>query len=305
MTNEQVPMPNSEQGKREELLGRKNSAWKDFYLKGNFLGGKPIYDELYRTGLEWHVDSETMTEIIADKAWNEYYIDKNEITKTNTSYTSAKEGLGKLKDLENTSNIHFIRSRLFEVAGLCEAYVVDEADEPAESLFINSVEEAERSRVVERIGEAKNGFALWLISPKQKRFEETIPLFQDVARVQEEINNKRTAGHAHNNLAVCYNETGQFEKAIEEAEKALMLYEDPNLNHSFSARFRKSIALRGLGKEKRDRSYFDQALEIYELHKSLRLSDPKLSEEEKTRLIVNEDGNISSLQQEMQTLDLS
>ena len=38
MTNEQVPIPNSEQGRRENLLGRKEIAWKDFYLKGHFLG---------------------------------------------------------------------------------------------------------------------------------------------------------------------------------------------------------------------------------------------------------------------------
>ena len=125
-----------------------------------------------------------------------------------------------------------------------------------------------------------------------------------MARVQEEIGNRRTAGHAHNNLVVCYNETGNFKKAIEEADKALELYSDPNLNHSFSARFRKSLALRGLGKEKKDKSYVEQALAIYELHKNLRLNDPNLSEREKARLIANEDKNISSLQQEMQVLGL-
>lgn len=304
MTTEHAPMPNSEQGKREELLNRKERTWNDFYIKGNFLEAQPIYDELYRTGLEWHVDPETMTEIIADKAWNEYYVDKNGTTKTNTSYLSAKEGLEKLKDSENSPEIHTLRSRLFEIAGLSEAYLVDEADELGEPLLRSSVEEAEKSRIVKRIGEAKNGFALWLIAPKQKRFEEAIPLLEDVARVQEEIGNKRTAGHTHNNLVVCYNETGNFEKAIEEADKALELYGDPQLNHSFSARFRKSLALRGLGKERVDKSYFDQALAIYELHKSFRVQDPNLSGQERARLITNEEKNISSLQQEMQTSGL-
>lgn len=292
MTTQENPMPNSEQGRREDLLNRKNAAWNDFYLKGNFLGAKPIYDNLYKTASEWQVGFETMAEIIADKAWNEYYIDKNGTTKTNTSYLSVREGLEKLKDLENSPNIHILRSRLFEVAGLCEVYLMDEADEPGEALFRNSVEEAEKSEIAERIGEAKNGFSLWLISPKQKRFEEAIPLFQDVAKVQEDIGNKRTAGHAHNNLAVCYNETKQFEKAIEEADKALELYENPQLNHSFSARFRKSIALRGLGK-------FEEALEIYELHKKLRVEDPKLSEQERSRLIANEDKNIETTREQM------
>ena len=293
MTNEQVPIPNSEQGRRENLLGRKERAWKDFYLKGNFTGAKPIYDELYRTVSEWQVDSETMVEIVTDKAWNEYFIDKNGTTKTSTSYLSAKEGLEKLKDSEDVPKIHFLRSRLLEAAGLCEAYLVEEADEPAEPLFVQSVEEAEKSQTIERIGEAKNGFALWLISPKQKKFEEAIPLFEDVARVQEEAGNKRTAGHAHNNLVVCHNETRQFEKAVEEANKALVLYEDPNLNHSFSARFRKSLALRGLGR-------FEEALAIYELHKSLRSQDSKLSEQEKVRLNTNEDTNIAATRQQMQ-----
>lgn len=304
MTMPESPIPNSEQGKINELLSRKQRVWNEFYLKGNFPESKVRLDDLFETALEWQVDSETMTEIIADRAWSEYFIDKNGITKTKTSYISAKEGLEKLKDLENSPNIHALRSRLFEVAGLCEAYLVDEADEPGEPLFRNSVEEAEKSGVTGRIGEAKNGFALWLISPKEKRFEEAIPLFQDVARTQEEIGNKRTAGHAHNNLVICYNETGQFEKAIEEADKALELYEDPNLNHSFSARFRKSIALRELGKERRDKSYFNQALVIYEEHKKLREQDVNLSEQERTRLIANEDKNIVALQQEMQTLGL-
>ncbi len=292
MTNEQVPVPNSEQGKRLELLTRKERVWNDFYLKGNFPGAKPIYDELHKTAYEWQVDSETMAEIIGDKAWNEYFLDKNGTTKTNTSYVSAREGLEKLKGSENSPKIHALRSRLFEVAGLCEAYLVDEADEPSESLLRNSVEEAEKSEVAERIGEAKNGLALWLISPKQKRFEDSIPLFEDVARVQEEIGNKRTAGHAHNNLVFCYNETGNFEKAIEEADKALELYEDLNLNHSFSARFRKSIALRGLGR-------FEEALAIYELHKNLRNQDAKLSEQEKARLIASEDKNIEATKEQM------
>ena len=304
MTTQENQVPDSEQGRREELLTSKERTWSSFYLKGNFLGAKRLYDELYKTGLEWQADPETMTDIIADKAWNEYFIDKNGTAKTNASYVSANEGLEKLKNLQDTPAIHALRSRLFEVAGLCEAYLVDEADGPSEPLLKNSVEEAEKSAVTERIGEAKNGFALWLISPKQKRFEDAIPLFEDVAKVQEGIGNKRTAGHTHNNLVVCYNETGNFEKALEEADKALELYEDPNLNHSFSARFRKSLALRGLGKEKVDRSYFDEALAIYELHKNLRVNDPKLSEQEKARLIANEDKNISSLQQDVQALGL-
>lgn len=302
MVNEQVPMPNSEQGKREDLLSRKNEAWNDFYLKGNFPGGKPIFDELYRTGLEWQIDPETMAEIIADKAWNEYYIDKNGTIKTSTSYFSAKEGLEKLRNSVDLPQIHVLRSRLFEVSGLCEVYLVDEVDEPGEPLFKNSVEEAEKSGVAERIGEAKNGFALWLISPKQKRFDEAIPLFGDVAQVQEEIGNKRTAGHAHNNLVVCYNETGRFEKAVEEADKALELYGDPNLNHSFSARFRKSLALRGLGKEKRDKSYFDQAIKIYKLHIELRLKDENMARDRREELARNELDNIHNTQTEMEAI---
>ncbi|MDP2638100.1 MAG: tetratricopeptide repeat protein [Candidatus Levybacteria bacterium] len=294
MTTEN-PVPNSEQGKRQELLGRKEAAWNDFYLKGNFLGVKPIYDELYRVASEWQVGSETMVEIIADKAWNEYFIDKNGTTKTNTSYLSAKNGLERLKDSGDSSDINVVRSRLFEVAGLSQAYLVDEADEPAEPLFRSSVEEAEKSAVTERIGEAKNGFALWLISPKQKRFQDAIPLFEDVARIQEEIGNKRTAGHGHNNLVVCYNETGRFEKAVEEADKALELYGDPNLNHSFSTRFRKSLSLRRLGR-------FEEALAIYELHKNLRTRDPNISEQDKARLIANEDKNIETTKKEMEKL---
>lgn len=183
MTQES-PIPNSEQGKINELLNRKQGIWNEFYLKGNFPESKMRLDGLFRTALEWQADSETMTEIIADRAWTEYFIDRNGTTKTSTSYNSAKEGLGNLVDLEETPAIHVLRSRLFEVAGLSQAYLVNELDEPAEPLFKQSVEEAEKSEISERIGEAKNGFALWFISPKQKRFEEAIPLFQEVAKVQ-------------------------------------------------------------------------------------------------------------------------
>jgi tetratricopeptide (TPR) repeat protein len=302
MTSREDSIPNPEQNKKEELLGRKNLAWEKYYQKGDFAGAKPIYDDLHRTGEEWQVDPETMAEIIADKAWNEYFIDKNGTTKTNTPYLTAREGLEKLKNLEDSPVVCALRSRLFEISGLCEAYLVDEADESSELLFKNSVEEAEKSKIVERIGEAKNGFALWLISPKQKRFEKAIPLFEDVARVQEEVGNKRTAGHACNNLTVCFNEIKQYGKAISSADKALSLYGDPNLNHSFSARFRKSLALRGLGRENRDKDYFDQALAIYEEHKKLRVNDAKLLPEEKSRLIANEEKNIVATRLEMQKL---
>lgn len=132
----------------------------------------------------------------------------------------------------------------------------------------------------------------------RKRFIDAIPLFEEVAKIQEEERNKRGKGHAHNNLSLCYNEIKQFEKAIQEADKALVLYEDPNLNHSFSARFRKSTALRGLRR-------FGEALIIYELHKHFRAYDPKLSDQEKARLIANEDKNIEATKQEMRDLGIS
>lgn len=294
MTTEN-PVPNSEQGRRQELLGRKDAIWNRLYLKGNFRESKAGLDILFQTAVEWGADKETLAHIIGDRAWSEYFIDKNGTTKTNASYISAKEGLDKLSNLEETPAIHFLRSNLFEVAGLSQAYLLDERDESAEPLFRQSVEEAEKSQVLERVGEAKNGFALWLISPRQKKFEEAIPLFQEVAIAQEGLENKRTAGHAHNNLIICHNETGRFEKAVEEADKALELYGDPNLNHSFSTRFRKSLSLRRLGR-------FEEALAIYELHKNLRTRDPNISEQDKARLIANEDKNIETTKKEMEKL---
>lgn len=315
MTKE-IQMPSSDSERRRELLSRNFSIWINDYSKGNFVVAKQKSSTLYKLANEWGTDSEILASILITKAWSEYYVDKNGTTKTNASYLSAQEGLAKLQDLENTSVVHEMRSSLLEVAGLCQAYLVDERDEKAERLFRQSVEEAERSGFKTVIGEAKNGFALWLISPAQKRFVDAIPLFQEVAKVQKEEGNRRGEGHAHNNLVVCHTEIGkvaqvagerekaieEFEKAVEEADKALELYANPDLNHSFSARFRKSLALRGLGKEKKDKTYFEQALAIYELHKELRTKDTKLSSAEKTRLIANEEGNITKTREEMKKL---
>lgn len=283
--------------RNKNFLKRNDRVWNESYLKGHHSECKRESNDLYKEAKESGVASEVLANILVTRSWCEYYFDKNGTTKTNTSYLSAKEGLEKSKN-------PVTRSQLFEVAGLTEAYIVDEKDEPAEPLFKHSVEEAEKTENRIRIGEAKNGFALYLISPKQKHYKEAIPLFEDVAQIQEEEKNKRGAGHAHSNLILCYNETKGFEKSIEEADKALKLYDDPNLNHSFSARFRKSLALRGLGKENKDKKYFDQALAIYEEHKILRNIDEKLTSEEKTRLIANEDKNIAATKLEIKYLDV-
>lgn len=299
MVNEQVSMSNSEQGKREELLGRKNAAWNDFYLRDLFPEAIKRDDDLLKIGLEWKVNPEVIVEILADRAWAEYRNDKKGATKISTSYNSAKEGLEKLKDSEDTSRIHVLRSRLFEVAGLCQAYLVDEKDSKAEPLLWESVKEANKSGVKARIAEAKNGLGAWLISPKESRFAEAISVFkealQDVAGVLEEANAKRTAGNIHHNLVVCYRETDRLPEALIEGDKALELYGDPYSDNSFSVRFKKSIALRRLGR-------FEEALEIYELHKRLRSEDSKLSEQERARFIANEDKNIEATKQEMQNL---
>lgn len=295
MANEQIPMPSSEQDRRRELLSRNFLIWVHDYSKGNFAQSKRKSSDLYKLAIEWGANSETLASILITKSWSEYYVDKNGNTRTDVSYVSAQEGLARLTDLENTSVIHGMRSSLLEVAGLCQAYLVNEKDSEIEILFQQSVDEAQKSGFKTAIGEAKNGFALGLISPMRRSFIDAIPLFEEVAKIQGEERNKRGEGHAHNNLVVCYNETKQFEKAVEEADKALVLYEDPNLNHSFSARFRKSLALRGLGR-------FEDALIIYELHKHLRAQDPKLSEQEKARLITNEEKNIEATSREMQDL---
>lgn len=297
---EKIQMPSSDSERRRELLSRNFKIWIESYSKGNFESASHDYSALYETAKELNADPETLASIIIGKSWSEYYVDKNGKTKTNASYLSAQEGLAKLQDLQNTPVVHAMRSSLLEVAGLCQAYLVDEKDSKAEPLFRHSIEEAEKSGFKTTIGEAKNGFALWLISPQKKHFKEAIPLFEEVAEIQKGENNRRGEGHAHNNLILCYNEIGQFEKAVEEADKALELYEDPNLNHSFSARFRKSIALRGLGKERRDKNYFDQAIKIYKLHIELRFQDKNITEGRRQELTRNELDNINNTQTEME-----
>lgn len=305
MENNRVPMPNPEQfrDRKREILSRNFRIWIASYSKGDFQTARQDASALYETAKKWKINPETLASVLITKSWSEYYVDKSSNARTNASYLSAREGLMKLQNLKKTPIVYSIRSSLFEVAGLCQAYLVDEKDAKAEPLFRHSIDEAKKSGFKSVIGEAKNGLALWLVSPKQKCFKEAIPLFKEVAEIQKGENNKRGEGHAHNNLILCYNETGQFAKAVEEADKALELYADPNSNHSFSARFRKSLALRKLGKATKDKKYFEQALAIYEEHKRLREQNVKLSSQEIEGLIRNEDANISNTQKEMQELN--
>lgn len=304
MENNRVSMPNPEQfrDRKREILSTNFRIWIASYSKGDFETARQNASDLYEIAKKWRINPETLAAVLITKSWSEYYVDKNGKARTNASYLSAREGLTKLQNSKKTPIAYAIRSSLFEVAGLCQAYLVDEKDAKAEPLFRHSIEEAKKSGFKSVIGEAKNGLALWLVSPKQKCFKEAISLFKEVAKIQKEENNKRGEGHAHNNLVVCYNETGQFAKAVEEADKALELYADPNLNHSFSARFRKSLALRKLGKERKDKAYFDQALAIYEEHKKLREQNVKLSSQEIEGFIRNEDANILNTQEEMREL---
>ncbi len=192
MENNRVSMPNPEQWKdrRREILSTNFKIWIASYSKGDFESARDDVSALYEIAKKWNVSPETLASVLITKSWSEYYVDKNGKTRTNTSYLSAQEGLRKLQGLKNTLIVYEMRSSLFEVAGLCQAYLVDEKDAEAEPLFRHSVEEAKKSGFKTVIGEAKNGFALWLISPKQKRFEEAIPLFEEVARIQKGENNK-------------------------------------------------------------------------------------------------------------------
>jgi tetratricopeptide (TPR) repeat protein len=123
------------------------------------------------------------------------------------------------------------------------------------------------------------------MSSNQKRFEEAIPLFEEAGKIQEKAGNNRGAGHTHNNLIACFNETGDFERAITEADRALELYDDPQLDHSFTARYRKSQTYIKLGR-------LDDALKIYDLNIKLIEENDKLSPEEKEKRIKQHNANI-------------
>lgn len=290
----------------ESQIRALNSTVWQRYLEGKFIEAAQQANNLFSIAVERQVDPELQAEILSTSAWAEYYVAQDTKRKrevpSKDSYLSAKQGIELSQDPR-------IRSRLFEAAGLSQAYIFDEQDEPAEPLFRQSIEEAERSQVNARIGEAKNGFALWFISPGQRRFEEAIPLFQEVTQIHEEELQRdniqeqersslhRVAGHGYNNLILCFNSTGRFEEAVESANKAIEHYRqhnnDPHLNHAFSARHRKSLAWRGLGEQTGNELYFRQAIGIYQMHRELRVEEGRLD------LAENEDRNITATEEEM------
>lgn len=288
----------------EKVIELNSSIWKEQYSKQHdYLGAESMARSLREKADEQGIKSpDIIAELWATEAWSQYRQDVNAKTKDNRSWKNAKEGIGLL--IDPNAN-HEIRSRLLGVAGLCQAFLVNEQDEPAEPLLMRSLEEAKSSGNLSLLGESTNEFALGFFArarqekdPNNKKeyYQKAIPFFEDAVRIHEEAGTQdEKAGHPYNNLIECYSSVGRYEDALKSAEKASEKYkenEDPTSPHCFSMRFRKSIALRGLGR-------FDEALEIYEQHKKLRIEDSKLSDQEKARLIENEDKNIEATNREM------
>lgn len=289
----------------ERVNNLNSDIWESQYRQDKYAEAEQSFTDLKNKALEQGIDSEVIAGVIANLAWSQYRDDDVSTPKKqdNRSWITAKEGLTLLKIPETD---HETRSRLLEVAGLCQLFLVNEQDEAADSLLRQALEEAQHYGEPSQIGESTNGFGLLFFGKaraetdtdkKKEYYQQSIPYFQDAARIHEEAQTQgQRAGHPYNNLIECYNNLGIYEQAIGNANMAFVKYNDTFSPHSFSARFRKSLSWRGLGVQTRNELYFNQALAIYEVHKELRF------EQGRQDLAANEDQNIETTRQEMQEI---
>ena len=294
----------------EESVKKLNGEiWRERYLKSAYsqaISSADILKELAeKKGLS---GNEALAWCDCTVSWAQYRSDRNNKQKNNRSWKRAKEALVLARD-------PFLRSLLFEVAGLCQIYLVDEQDEKAEPLIRQGVEDAEKSGQQGRIGEAKNGFGLWLMA--LGRWKEAMAEFVEVDEIQEAAGEDRLCGNANNNLIRCFLRLAEKsekiwhgEAAIQycldglaRADRAIEKYHDAPIDHTMSARFRKTEVLRLLGKLTKERRYFEEAITIYRENKA---RWPKVlegqSSETVEKKLSQEEENIKSTEKEMEGL---
>ena len=296
--DENIAQPESD----KTYYDRSAEIWKKDYKSGEYAEAIKKYKELFNGAKENNASDEELADILSNWAWPQYYFDKNKKTengetKPATAYNLAMQGIEKIKDLEEPKH-DSMRSLFYLVAGLTKAYVVKEKGPDVETLFNQSLEWAKKSKDDERIGAATNGYGLYLVY--EERYQEAIPHFDRAAEIQNKQGNKREAGHAHNNLAKCYNQIGfntsdrderanLFKEAINEADKALKLYNSDNdIDHFLSAGYRKSQSHMALGQ-------FTEALKIYDSNIAIITNHPTLSKKHKEEKIKQQKNNIEKI----------
>jgi tetratricopeptide (TPR) repeat protein len=101
--------------------------------------------------------------------------------------------------------------------------------EKLDPAFKSSIRKAKKSGIPTVIAQAENNYGRWLMSDRQRRYGEAVPLFREVAEIQEAEFNMGEAAQAYHMLSSCLFLMGgvdDLKKAEEVVKKALELYPD-------------------------------------------------------------------------------
>jgi tetratricopeptide (TPR) repeat protein len=136
-----------------------------------------------------------------------------------------------------------------------------------ETVFLNSIREAEKSGIPTTIAHAKDEYGRWLMSTLQRRYNEAVPYFKGAAKIQEAEFNMGEAAQAYHMLSSCLFLIGGVDD-LKEAEgvikKAVELYpnsEEFRLSKQ-SALIQHIVILSSLTNQTGDIDYFIQGQRI-------------------------------------------
>ncbi len=145
--------------------------------------------------------------------------------------------------------------------------------EPAklDRAFKSSIRQAKKSGIPTVIAQAKNNYGSWLMSDRQRRYGEAVPLFREVAAIQESQGNEIKAADAYQRLSSCLFLIGDVE-SLQEAEeavrKAIELYPDSEdfTEPKGTAVVKRIAILASLTHQTGDTDYFNQGVKVYETY---------------------------------------
>lgn len=145
--------------------------------------------------------------------------------------------------------------------------------EPAklDRAFNSSIRKAQKSGIPTVIAQAKNNYGSWLMSDPQRRYGEAVPLFREVAEIQESQGNEIKAADAYQRLSSCLFLIGDVDglkEADEAVKKAIELYPDSedSTEPKGTAIVKRIAILTRLTRQTGDMDYFNQRMEVYKTY---------------------------------------
>lgn len=139
--------------------------------------------------------------------------------------------------------------------------------EKLDTAFNASITEAEESGMPTKIAQAKNDYGRWLMSDRQRRYREAVPLFRDVAEIQESQGKRIESANAYQKLSTCLFLIGDVDglkKAEEAVKKAIELYPDSEdfTELKGTARIKHLAILGSLFHQTGNMDYLNQGVEL-------------------------------------------